>query len=590
MTAHEVSSFLAKPIGEMLRERGHLSEKDLTKGLAVQQEIGGLLGQALHRIGAVTEESLIQCLSDQLGLSVITTAGLPADRRDFLSAAERLSLPPAWFLAHRAVVWIEKPPDGEVGQETVIIVSSDPLCASLREGVEAGLQRAGLGRDGTIHQSLRYHLADNQTIDICLSRFIDEETSDEDDEFSDTSRLRELAEEAPVIDYVNNLFTGALRENASDIHIEAYEPVAVVRYRVDGVLHERAKFGRGRFDAVASRIKLIAGMDIAERRLPQDGRCTVRFAGNEVDLRVSSVPSTWGESLVIRLLRKQTELPDLAGLGLVGRTSDVLQRLLSQPNGVFLVTGPTGSGKSTTLYRGLEHINDGHRKIITIEDPVEYDISGITQIQVKPEIGYDFANGLRAILRQDPDVIMIGEIRDKETATIAAQAALTGHVVLSTLHTNSALAAVTRLKDIGLESFLIAASVRGLMAQRLVRKLCKNCCQPAVNTEGDRYVEKAVQMSRGAFQLEALSANWHAQVGCEQCADTGYHGRIALSEIVEIDDAMREAISDEAPPSTLLEIAHKQGFETLFETGLRKARLGETTLSEVLRVCSGDYV
>jgi len=215
--------------------------------------------------------------------------------------------------------------------------------------------------------------------------------------------------------------------------VESYEATAAVRYRIDGVLHDRTKLSRARFDAVASRIKLIAGMDIAERRLPQDGRCTVRFAGHDVDLRVSSVPSTWGESLVIRLLRKQTELPDLAGLGLDGRTSEVLQRILALPNGVFLVTGPTGSGKSTTLYRGLELINDGQRKIITIEDPVEYDVASITQIQVRSEIGYDFANGLRAILRQDPDVIMVGEIRDQETATIAAQAALT-QVILFSLH------------------------------------------------------------------------------------------------------------------------------------------------------------
>ncbi len=563
-------------IGELLRRRDLLSDADLSKGLAVQQEIGGLLGQALHRIGAITEEALLDTLSEQLALPVLGQAHAPTDRQPIAGAAQTLNLPISWLIARRAIPWLIEPTVS--GVTRIGVAAADPLDAGLREKIDAATR---VGSENKLQ--VVYFLADNQVLDAMIAlcdSHADEDVGD--DELSNEARLRELAEEAPVIDYVNNMFFGALKQNASDIHIEAYEYHAAVRYRIDGVLLEHAQFSRSRFDAIASRIKLIAGMDIAERRLPQDGRCTVRFAGKDVDLRVSSVPSTWGESIVIRLLRKQTELPDLSGLGLTGRTRTVLEKIINMPNGVFLVTGPTGSGKSTTLYRGLELINNGERKIITIEDPVEYDISGVTQIQVKPEIGYDFAKGLRAILRQDPDVIMVGEIRDGETATIAAQAALTGHMVLSTLHTNSALDAVMRLRDIGLETFLIAASVRGLMAQRLVRRICSECSAP----EDPKVVFAALDELEHVDPSIAFSgdANWRKAVGCEACAHTGYSGRIAISEIVAIDEDMREAITNGVTASQLQEIAQKQGFETLFEDGVRKAHAGVTTVAEALRV------
>ncbi len=586
---------IATPIGEMLKERGLISDKDLAQALAMQAEVGGLLGQALQRLGALTEEALLEVLADQLDLPVAASHMLPDNMNAFTDAASVLNLPPSWFLAHRAVAWFE-PPTSEksTARRTLFVVAADPLNLELRERLDVEVMRRAAtvsenDDGGTSAEQARivYLLASNQMIDMCLARIQRSVSAgDDDDELADVTRLREMAEEAPVIDFVNNLLATALKENASDVHVEAFEHSFVVRYRIDGVMHTRQTQSRARFDAIASRIKLIGGMDIAERRLPQDGRHTVRFAGNDIDLRISSVPSTWGESLVLRLLRKQSELPDLQGLGLTGRTGAVLDEILKSPNGVMLVTGPTGSGKSTTLYRGLESIDDGYRKIITIEDPVEYDIQGITQIQVKPEIGYDFANGLRAILRQDPDVIMVGEIRDGETARIAAQAALTGHFVLSTLHTNSALAAVTRLEDIGLEAFLIGASVRGLMAQRLVRRLCDNCAIEEESDVGEALLAQAVR--DGAPLDPPQRRRWRAAAGCEACENTGYRGRIAVAEIVKLEDELREAIVTGASSQKLFSIAREQGFLTLFEDGLQKAAEGLTTIAEVRRVCGGE--
>ncbi len=577
---------LASPIGEILIERGLVSPRDLSQALALQAEVGGLLGQALLRLGAITEEQLLAVISEQLDLPIAETADLPPEPEAFLRAADRLKLAPRWFEVRRCAAWLSE--DQNPSSETedaapfLHVVAADPLDPGMREAVEAAVRRA-LDRARII-----YYLAASPTLDVCLRRLETSAENADEDQFADAARLREMAEEAPVIDFVNALFAGALKENASDIHVEAFEHTFLARYRIDGVLHTRRTEPRARFDAVSSRIKLVAGMDVAERRLPQDGRHTIRFAGREIDLRVSTVPSTWGESLVIRLLRKQTELPDLEGLGLTGRSSDLLGELIACPNGVILVTGPTGSGKSTTLYRGLERINDGFRKIITIEDPVEYDIAGVTQIQVKADIGYTFASGLRAILRQDPDVILVGEIRDGETATIAAQAALTGHLVLSTLHTNSALAAVTRLEDIGLERFLISACVRGLVAQRLVRRVCPACGVEEDGSEGEALCAEARDAGAEICPDPQAPPQWRRAVGCPECDGTGYKGRIAVFEIVRLDDPLREAIGAGASLRELQRIARRQGFLTLFEDGLSKARAGLTTLSEIYRVCGGE--
>jgi general secretion pathway protein E len=571
------------PIGAILMERGLVSERDVAQALVFQNETGGLIGQALLRLGAVTEEQLLKALSDQLDLSIAEPEHFPDDSEAFLRTAARLGLASRWLESRRCAIWLAGAAD-EAGPANLHVVAGDPLNAEMRETIEAA------ARQSFDEFAITYHLASGATVEMGVKRLETSADLDESGSFADAARLREMAEEAPVIDFVNAVFAGALKEKASDIHVEAFEHTFVVRYRIDGVLHARRTEPRGRFDAVASRIKLIAGMDIAERRLPQDGRHTIRFAGHEIDLRVSSVPSSWGESLVIRLLRKQTELPDLEGLGLTGRTSAALSDLLANPNGIILVTGPTGSGKSTTLYRSLERINDGFRKIITIEDPVEYDIGGVMQIQVKADIGYTFANGLRAVLRQDPDVIMVGEIRDGETATIAAQAALTGHLVLSTLHTNSALAAVTRLEDIGLERFLISASVRGLIAQRLVRKVCPHCAIKDDGADGDALFAEAEAGGADFNGAAREPARWVKAAGCPACDGTGYKGRIAVFEVAKMDEPLREGVGAGATLRDLFRIVRRQGFLTLFEDGLLKARAGQTTLAEIFRVCGGEPV
>ncbi|WP_281302076.1 MULTISPECIES: GspE/PulE family protein [unclassified Iodidimonas] len=574
-------------IGTILSELGLITARDKAQAEAFQREVGGLYGQALLRLGALGEPELLKALSSQLDLPILTPQTAP-DASACLAAAESLGLPLSWFLQKSVPVWclpVENPdaapdeiPDEPAWQPGII-------CAAPRHSLDPDIHEMLESRA----PSVRIHLAANSLIDSLLTHFDQASASAMDDDETDTARLREMAEEAPVIDFVNTIFNQALNEGASDIHIEPSEHMFQVRSRIDGVLHVKATQPRRRFDAVVSRVKLLSGMDIAERRLPQDGRQTIRISGEEVDLRVSSLPTSWGEGLVLRLLRKQRTLLDLSGLGLYGRARDVLDDLLRENHGIILVTGPTGSGKSTTLYRALETVNDGIRKIITIEDPVEYDMTGVSQIQTKSEIGYDFARGLRAILRQDPDVIMIGEIRDGETAAIAAQAALTGHLVLSTLHTNSALAAIPRLIDLGLEPFLVASALIGTAAQRLVRRLCPHCARDETNPQ--RIAQQNAFIDRMAADCPALQsavnknpARWRTAPGCDQCSHSGYQGRLALFEIAAIDGAMAEAISDGRSLRDMIQIARQSGFMSLIEDGAEKARAGETTLDEVMRV------
>lgn len=563
-------------IGDILLSRNIIEAGDLTQAYRLQAEAGGLLGQALLRIGAVSEEDLIEAQSEQLDLPIMTSKEVSIEAEDYTRAIGILGFEPRWLLSRKCALW------QYTGDRMPIhMIAQDILNPELREKIEVRCHRAGL--------ELKDYVASNQTVEMAMFHIRDKAQTDSDyltDD--DTIRLREMAEEAPVIDYVNRVFSTALKENASDIHIEPFEHKFQVRYRIDGVLHTKQSDPKSQFDAVASRIKLLSGMDIAERRLPQDGRQSIRFAGQDIDLRVSSLPGSWGESLVLRLLKKETELPDLEAIGLDGHAKEVLQDLLSQPNGVILVTGPTGSGKSTTLYRGLRGLNDGVRKIITIEDPVEYDMDGIIQIQTNANIGYTFAKGLRAILRQDPDIIMVGEIRDGETATIAAQAALTGHLVMSTLHTNSALAAVARLIDIGLEPYMVISAVRGLVAQRLVRRLCHHCSVAVKKPEGEDMVWSMIERGAIIDIKNNDKTKWRESSGCSLCSHTGYLGRIAIFETVKIDDALSEAILQGASLQKLLQTARSQGFITLLEDGILKARTGVTTLSEVFRVCGAN--
>jgi general secretion pathway protein E len=395
----------------------------------------------------------------------------------------------------------------------------------------------------------------------------------EDEE--DIGHLKDLASEAPIIKLVNMVITRAVESRASDIHIEPFEDELKVRYRIDGVLHDVESVPKKLQAAIISRIKIMAKLNIAERRLPQDGRIKLRVADKEVDLRVSTIPVLYGEDVVMRILLKEGIVIDLDQLGFPAATLRTFNQLIQKPNGIILVTGPTGSGKTTTLYGALDKINSPDKKIITVEDPIEYQLKGINQIQVKSQIGLNFANTLRHIVRHDPDIIMIGEIRDLETAEIAIQSALTGHLVFSTLHTNDAPSAVTRLLDMGVENFLLSSTVRGILAQRLVRVICPNCREPAPAG----FTPEELEMLGSKAEVIPVHGR-----GCETCAYTGYFGRLGLFELLGVDDEIRRLVLKEADASELRELARKKGMRTLLEDGIDKVRAGVTTLSEVLRV------
>jgi general secretion pathway protein E len=397
----------------------------------------------------------------------------------------------------------------------------------------------------------------------------------------DVERLRDIANEAPIIRLVNQIIASAVERGASDIHIEPGRDAVVVRLRLDGFLQQERVVPSTLKAALTTRIKIMARLDIAERRLPQDGRIKTAVRGVEIDVRVATLPTAFGESLVLRILdRSRVEL-DFSKLGLDAAVQSRLHELMSLPNGIILVTGPTGSGKTTTLYTALKELNRPELKLFTVEDPIEYQLGGINQIQVQPQIGFDFPAALRSILRQDPDIIMIGEIRDLETARIAVQASLTGHLVFSTLHTNSSVAAITRLIDIGIERYLLASTLAGVMAQRLVRRLCPSCARPAA------YRTEVPSRLRWPIP-DSLELDWSSAreaVGCAACHGTGYLGRTSVVELLVIDDEMREAIGRRSDDQrALMSRARVAGFHTLYESGLVKVALGETTIEEVLRV------
>jgi type II secretory ATPase GspE/PulE/Tfp pilus assembly ATPase PilB-like protein len=387
-----------------------------------------------------------------------------------------------------------------------------------------------------------------------------------------------MAEQAPIIKLVNHMVMKAVQEKASDIHVEPDDKVLRVRVRKDGVLQETHKFEKELESAILARIKIISGMDIAEKRKPQDGRIKILLESKKIDVRVSSLPTFYGENIVLRLLDKTTVSKDLGKLGMEGRTLEDFRRLVHTPHGIVLVTGPTGSGKSTTLYAALSEINDIKKNIVTVEDPIEYDIEMVRQTQVNPKIGLTFASGLRSILRQDPDIIMVGEIRDTETAEIAVQASLTGHLVLSTLHTNDACGAVIRLIDMGIPPYLIASSVIGVLAQRLIRKVCQHCKEP-VEVPKDFLKDLGVTDPKAVF---------YRGKGCSHCQNFGYAGRTSVHEFFSITPQMRELITKRASEGELVALARKQGMQTLREAGLEKARLGITSLEEVIEITRQD--
>lgn len=550
-------------LGQMLASKGLVSQDDIAKALGFQTQFGGRIGGILIRLGALSEETLLPVVAEQLGVPLLASSDWPPGVEAIQEVCDATGLAGDWWVDHGAVGWNHE--NGET-----VVVARDLLDPFINEVLEQRLA----------DRPWRWRLARTQDLDRLLDQVQRLGRAEDEYDLGEVGHLRELAEEAPVIELVNSLFAQAMDQGASDIHVEPEERIFHVRFRIDGILHTRLSLPSSRFPAVASRVKLISGMDIAERRLPQDGRLGTRVSGQEVDIRVSALPGVHGESIVMRLLPKERQEMSLSRLGFSPRDLGLFRKWAAEPHGIVLVTGPTGSGKSTTLYATLADINDRDRKIITVEDPVEYQLAGITQIQASSEIGYTFARALRAILRQDPDVIMIGEIRDLETAEIAVQSALTGHLVFSTLHTNDAVSAFTRLIDMGVEPFLVATSVRAVQAQRLVRRLCEACAVPGE-------VLPQVEDMVAPFLADAGAPRWMDAVGCPHCQGTGYRGRVGIYELVEVTPELQALVLSRSTAGQMREMARHQGSRSLREDGLLKARQGLTTVQEVVRVTGG---
>ena len=567
-------------LGEMLAQAGHVTEQDVARALEIQRTVGGRLGPLLVRTGALSEDALLGVVADQLGATWVRDA---EDLPEPLSLYRFMDASPIkldWFLDHAVLMWRGGDDEAtEIEAEDGDVEPTGPLCCLARDASDRALMEVLTHFYPT--ETVAFHVAANHHIDR-LVEAVRKERAMEGLFSGDVARqLREMAEEAPIIELVNNLLAQAVDIDASDIHVEPAEESFVVRMRVDGVLHTRLTQPLDRFPAVASRIKLIAGIDIAERRLPQDGRISRRISGREMDIRVSTVPCALGESIVLRMLAKEREELILGNLGMEADHLAMFRSWFQATNGIVLVTGPTGSGKSTTLAAALQEADDGVKKIITVEDPVEYQMPGIIQIQTHAEIGYTFARALRAILRHDPDVIMIGEIRDLETAEIAIRSALTGHVVLSTVHTNDAIASFTRLIDMGVEPFLVAAPVRGVQAQRLVRRVCKHCAEPVP-------APSHLDDQLAALPADLVGNEWVHAPGCDHCQHTGFRGRTGIYELAPMSAELRDMIVAGATLNDLKRHARANGCRTLAQDGLIKASRGVTTAEEVTRLSLVD--
>jgi general secretion pathway protein E len=550
-------------LGAILLRQGHCDQRTLDRAQRVANESDQRLDAILIQLGLVSERDLAAAYADLLSLPLVSPDRYPALEPvlpDLLSAA---------FLRHARAVPLS------ADAQMIVLAAVDPLDRFTQSAIAVATGRR-----------VRLEVAVPIELEAALNRLYPEDgetepTADLPLE-DDAERLKDLASEAPVIRLVNLLITRAVETQASDIHIEPFEDRLRVRYRYDGVLHEAESPPRHLAAAITSRVKIMARLDIAERRMPQDGRIKLAVRGQDVDFRVSTIPSLHGETVVLRILDRTAVVFDYARLGLSPPVIRKFGSALELPNGIVLVTGPTGSGKTTSLYTGLLALNAVTRKIVTVEDPIEYQLAGINQIQVRAQIGLNFATLLRSILRQDPDVIMVGEIRDGETAQIAVQAALTGHLVLSTLHTNSAAAAVTRLRDMGVEDYLLTAVLRGIMAQRLVRRLCPDCRQIA--PAPPQLVERFGLDRRTEIRPIMLS---HA-VGCPACRQTGYRGRAAISEFLEMGPDIERLVFARADHATIERAAIASGMQTMFDAGLAAALAGETTIEEVTRSIRAD--
>jgi len=566
MASIQTTSTWIETFGQFLLDNGKLSARDLDRALRLGEETDDGLHRIVTKLGLVTETDAAQALSASLKLPL-------AQEDDYPSTPIHDGEITINFLTLHKIVPLRKEESG------LCLAMADPTDRYAIEAMEMSIGARILpwvGIPAEIENALdRLYKSGRSGIDDMLP-LAENDTALQTEQ--DIARLRDLASEAPVIRIVNLLITNAVELRASDIHVEPFERRLRVRYRIDGVLREMDCPPQHLQAAIISRIKIMADLNIAERRLPQDGRIKITVRGKDVDMRVSTIPSMFGESVVLRILDRGEIRLDLPELGFNEPVLSQLRDILHQPNGVMLVTGPTGSGKTTTLYASLLEINKPDVKILTVEDPIEYQLDGINQVQVKPQIGLTFAHALRSFLRQDPDILMIGEIRDQETAQIAVQAALTGHLVLSTLHTNDAASSISRLLDMRIEDYLLASTIAGVLAQRLVRTLCPHCRTPYAATP-DILESLGIKAETGRETPTLFKPK-----GCKRCRESGYHGRTTIHEFLPVTDRIRKLILRHAEVSDLRTAAQEEGMLTMYEDGLRKAMNGTTTIEEVLRV------
>ena len=583
---------MQKPLTQILRETFGVSQENLNEAHKIKSEKGGRFGEILVSKKTVTEKQLLEALSIQYGIPFWPDLPLDSFKTDFISRV------PIQFLKKYLMVPLisdtkESDVDNSLPQleaenatETrphsrAVIAINDPACIQALDDLIRILQphnfKLVLSTKDAILFAINISYDLNRDSAEQLVQDMEEDSSAIISEIEEKADLLDDISDAPIIKLANHIISQSVKARASDIHMEPYQDSFKVRYRVDGILYDLLSPPKWVQPALISRIKVMAKMNIAEKRLPQDGRLDVKIGNQEIDVRVSTIPTSFGERLVLRLLDKSGSLISLSDLGLASDKLDVLANLVRSPNGIILVTGPTGSGKTTTLYAILSSINIPDINIITIEDPVEYQIKGISQIQVNPKINLTFASGLRSIVRQDPDVILVGEIRDRETAEIAVQSALTGHLVFSTLHTNDSASAITRLVDIGVEPFLISSSVLAVVAQRLIRVLCRDCKQPYTP---DQITLERIGITPDQFQDSTV----YRAVGCENCFQTGYKGRTGIFEIMLLDPSLKSLILTTYDSSQIKNAALNLNMVTLRQDGIQKVLRGISTIEEIIRV------
>jgi type IV pilus assembly protein PilB len=565
-----------KPLGEILLDQGIVSQEQLDQALEEQRKSGRLLGRVLVEFGFVKEERILEALGIQIGMKVTNLADMDIPEEVIKQ------VPPSLAQVYNVV-------PVKFENNVITVALSDPLNINVLDDLRFVLNcevQGAIATEEDINQAIeKYYGVTSQEDSLnLLVQEIEKSTptvlSAEIQEMQDITSLKELASQAPVVKLVNLVLLQAVKDKASDIHFEPFEDEFKVRYRVDGVLYEITHPPKNLSLAITSRIKVMSNLDVAESRIPQDGRIMMRVAGRSIDLRVSTLPTVFGESVVMRVLDRSVVSLSLDEVGLTVEQQDTVMKLISKPNGIILTTGPTGCGKTTTLYSCLRKVNKPEYKIITTEDPVEYDISGIIQVSIKPKINLTFATCLRHILRQDPDIIMVGEIRDKETAQISIQASLTGHLVFSTLHTNDAPGAVTRLIDMGIEPFLITSTLESVIAQRLIRVLCPKCKEEYTP---DEYELSQINLSPD----KAAGKTFFRAKGCRECNDIGYRGRTGIFEMLMMSDKIRSLIMDKAHTALLRKAAVEEGMRTLRDDGLLRIYDGITTIEEVVRETQG---